>query len=134
MQESHLRPWGFAAAKERWKTTIAGTVPDMMAHLRHIGASGRQLRHKNNRQNRIYDFSQGRTNDFKFEIIYNHSKGHTTMLYHPARKPPWVRDNHKMSDKQLEESSWFQALPKHYEEAIIKAKNSTPNSPQEATS
>jgi len=37
IQKPHLQPWGFTAMKEIWKVTIAGTVHDMMAHLKHNG-------------------------------------------------------------------------------------------------
>jgi len=83
----HLRTWGSAAAGKGWKVTIAGTIHDMMAHLRHVGASNRQLRQKSNCQNGIFLPQQGQTTDL-FEIIYKHSKGHTTPLYHSTKNTP----------------------------------------------
>jgi len=53
-------------AKERWKATIAGTVHDMMTHLKHHGVGGGQLRHKNNHQNHIDELLQGQAANLKF--------------------------------------------------------------------
>lgn len=129
---THLCTWGFAAAGNERKATVAGTIHDMMAHLRHVGVGGEKLRQKSSCQNRIYELQQGRRTDFKFEIIYNQSKGHTTLLYCSIKKTPWVEAKRKMNDKQLEESPWFQALPKHCREEILKATNPTVDRPQKA--
>lgn len=87
---THLHPWGFVAAKERWKMTVTGSIHDMMAQLRQNGAGGRQLIGRNNPQSHIYELSHEKTIEFKFEILYKHSRRHTSMLYYPTRKPPWI--------------------------------------------
>jgi len=38
-----------------------------------------------------------------------------------------------MSDKQFENTTWFQALPKHYWKTILKEKNPTTDSLQQAS-
>jgi len=91
IQKPHLCPWGFAAAKERWKATIGGTIHDMMNHLKHIGVGDRQLKQKDNRQKCIYEFPQGQIGSFKFDVIYKHRKVHNTTAYHPARKLPCAK-------------------------------------------
>ena len=100
VQTTHLHTRGSATMRKGWKAAVAGTVHDKMAQWRYVGVGDEQLRCKINHQNRIYEPWQGRTTDFKFEIIYNNQeKGHTTMR--------WVQDECKMNDKQLEECFWF---------------------------
>lgn len=79
--ETHLCIEGSAAMGTGWKATTVGIFHDIMSQLGHIGAGGRQLWHKSNRQNCIYEPQKGRTIDFKIESIYKHGKGHTLLFY-----------------------------------------------------
>lgn len=53
LHQMHPRTKGYATVGREWKATITGTLHDKMYQLRHGGVSGRQLRHKDNRQIRI---------------------------------------------------------------------------------
>lgn len=121
IQKPHLHSWRFDAAKEIWKVIVAGTIHDMMTHLKHYEVGGGKLRQTNNRQNRIYELPQGQATTFECRTIYIQSQGHTTMSYCSARKPPCV--NIMMSDEQFKNSLWFQEFPKYYQDTISKAQN-----------
>ncbi len=114
MHRTHPCTRGCAAAGKGWKATVAVTVHDKMSHLIHGGAGDGQLRHMGNRQNCINEPRIGQTADFEFEIVYNkHLKGHTTKLDHLKKRTPWVQAKRsKMNEKLMEESPWFQAIPK----------------------
>jgi len=131
LQKPHLRPWGFATVKERWKVTIKDIAHGMMAHLKHLEASDRPLRQKHNRPNHIYELSQEQAADFWVQSIYKQCKDHTTTLYYPARKS--ARITYVMSNEEVENSPWFLALPQEYKDVILKAQRPTADSPQPAS-
>jgi len=128
LQKLHLRPWGFAATKQRWKVTIKDIAHGMMAHLKHLEASGGPLTKKHNHPNHIYELSQEQAVDFRVQSIYKQCKGHTTTLYYPARKSACI--TYVMSNEEVENSLWFLAFPQKYKDVILKAQRPTADSPQ----
>lgn len=119
MQKLRLNPWGFAAAKERWKVTVKDTAHGMMVHLKHLEASGGPLRQKHNCPNHTYELSQEQATSFRVQSIYKQSKGHTTTSYYMGRELAYI--TYIMSNEEVENSPWFLALPHHYNDVILKA-------------